>query len=193
MLPALGYKTPMTNRKFHRWMSLIGIIFFLSVALTGVWMQGEAIFGEKEAEHEQRAALTSPMSLAGPVAVDAALLERARETVLARFGNRPVASIDWIIKSPVPAFVFHLEGSEPLQVTVAAATAAIVKSETDEEDWVMRLHTGEILGDGGKFLGLAWGLALVAMSVTGIILYFQMLSKRRGAAGQVRGWRRYFW
>ncbi len=40
----------MTNRKFHRWMSLIGIIFFLSVALTGVWMQGEAIFGEKEAE-----------------------------------------------------------------------------------------------------------------------------------------------
>jgi len=57
----------------------------------------------------------------------------------------------------------------------------------------MRLHTGEILGDGGKFLGLAWGLALIAMAVTGIILYFQMLAKRRGAAAQARGWRRYFW
>ena len=69
----------------------------------------------------------------------------------------------------------------------------MIKSESDEEDWVMRLHTGEILGDGGKFLGLAGGLALFAMAVTGIILYFQMLSKRRGAAAQVRGWRRYFW
>ena len=174
-------------------MSLIGIVFFLSGALTGVWMQGEAIFGEKEAEHEALAALTSARSLASPLAIDTQTFERARASVFARFGNRPVAAIDWVIKAPVPAFVFHLDGTEPLKVTVAAATAAIVKSESDEEDWVMRLHTGEILGDGGKFLGLAWGFALVAMSATGIILYFQMLAKRRGAAGQVRGWRRYFW
>ncbi len=183
----------MTNRKFHRWMSLIGIVFFLSVAATGVWMQGEAIFGEKEAEHEAMAALSSPVSLAKAVPIDGLSLDRARRSVLARFGNRPVAAIDWMIKAPVPAFVFHLDGSEPMKVTVAASSAMIIKSESAEEDWVMRLHTGEILGDGGKFLGLAWGVALVAMSVTGIILYFQMLSKRRGAAGQVRGWRRYFW
>ena len=189
----LEYILRMTNRKFHRWMSLIGIIFFLSVAITGVWMQGEAIFGEKEAEHEALAALTSPVSLARPLAMNNTSLERARAAALARFGDRPVASIDWVIKAPVPTYVFHLDGAEPVKVTIAAATAAIIKSESDEEDWVMRLHTGEILGDGGKFLGLAWGIALVAMSVTGILLYFQMLSKRRGAAGQVRGWRRYFW
>ena len=183
----------MTNRKFHRWMSLIGIVFFLSVAATGVWMQGEAIFGEKEAEHEALAALTSPLSLAKPLAIDDASLDRARAAVLAKLGNRPVASIDWLIKAPVPAYVFHLDGAEPIKVTVDARTATVIKSESDEEDWVMRLHTGEILGDCGKFLGLAWGLALIAMAVTGIILYFQMLSKRRGAAAQTRGWRRYFW
>ena len=162
----------------------------MSVAMTGVWMQGEAIFGEKEAEHEALAALTS---LARPLGMNNSSLDRARATVLARYGERPVASIDWVIKAPVPSYIFHLDGSEPVKVTIAASTAAIIKSESDKEDWVMRLHTGEILGDGGKFLGLAWGFALVAMSVTGIILYFQMLSKRRGAAGQVRGWRRYFW
>lgn len=183
----------MTNRKFHRWMSLIGIIFFLSVATTGVWLQGTAIFGDKEAEHEALAALTSPVSLAKPLAVNNTAIDRARAAVLARFGNRPVASVDWIIKALVPAYVFHLDGTDPVKVTVDAATGAVIKSESDEESWVTRLHTGEILGDGGKFLGLAWGLALIAMSVTGIILYFQMLSKRRGAAGQVRGWRRYFW
>jgi uncharacterized iron-regulated membrane protein len=121
-------------------------------------------------------------------------LDTARNAILVRFGNRPVASVDWVIKATVPAYVFHLDGAEPVKVTVNAATAAIISSEPDGEDWVMRLHTGELLGDGGKFLGLALGLALVAMSITGIILYIKMLQARRtGSAGKVTGWRRYFW
>ncbi len=184
----------MTNRKIHRWLSIVGIIFFLSVSLTGIWMQGEAIFGEDEAAHEAMAEMVSTVTLARPLPNHAASIDKARTAVLQKFGNRPIASVDWVIKAPVPAYVFHLDGSEPIKVTVNAASAAIIKSEADGEDWVMRLHTGEILGDGGKFLGLAWGLALVAMIVTGIILYLKMLQARRaGAAGKVRGWRRYFW
>ena len=184
----------MTNRKFHRWMSVVGIAFFLIVASTGVWMQGEAIFGEDEAEREALTAIVSPQSLAAPINIDSASLDRARAATLARFGKRTVASVDWTIKAPVPAFVFHLDGADPVKVTVDSKTATIIKSEPDGEDWVMQLHTGELFGDGGKFLGLAWGLALIGMSVTGIILYFQMLGKRKtGAAGSVRGWRRFFW
>ena len=184
----------MTNRKIHRWLSVVGIIFFLSVSLTGIWMQGEAIFGEDEAAREAMAEITSPASLSAPLSLNPVSLDKARNAVLARFGNLPVASVDWVIKSPVPAFVFHLDGAEPVKVTVNAATAAIISSEPDGEDWIVRLHTGEILGDGGKFLGLAWGLALVAMSITGIILYMKMLQARRsGSAGKVTGWRRYFW
>ena len=184
----------MTNRKIHRWLSVIGIIFFLSVSLTGIWMQGEAIFGEDEAAREAMAGLTSPVSLSRPLPDHSISMENARATVLKQFGNRPVASVDWVIKAPVPTYVFHLDGAEPVKVTVNVATASIVTSEPDGEDWVVRLHTGEILGDGGKFLGLAWGLALVAMSITGIILYIKMLQARRtGSAGKVTGWRRYFW
>ena len=184
----------MTNRKIHRWLSIVGIVFFLSVSLTGIWMQGEAIFGEDEAAREAMAEIVSPASLSAPMSLNPASLDKARNVVLARFGNRPVASVDWVIKAPVPAYVFHLDGAEPVKVTVNAATAAIISSEPDGEDWIVRLHTGEILGDGGKFLGLAWGLALIAMSITGIILYLQMLRGRRaGSAGKARGWRRYFW
>lgn len=184
----------MTNRKIHRWLSIIGVIFFLSVSMTGIWMQGEAIFGEDEAAKEAMAEIVSPMSLSAPLPANSATLDNARNAVLARFGNRPIASVDWIIKAPVPAYVFHLDGAEPIKVSVNAANAAIIKSEYDGEDWVMRLHTGEILGDGGKFLGLAWGLALIVMIISGTILYFKMLRARRtGAAGKVRGWRRYFW
>lgn len=184
----------MTNRKIHRWLSVIGIVFFLTVAATGIWLQIEAIFGEDEAAREAMATITSPASLAAPLPSNPVSLDKARAVILARYGNRPVASVDWVIKAPVPAYVFHLDGAEPIKVSVDAATAAIIKSEPDGEDWVVRLHTGEIFGDGGKFLGLAWGLALIAMSITGIILYLKMLRARRtGAAGKVRGWRRYFW
>ena len=185
---------PMINRKIHRWLSVIGIVFFLSVAATGIWLQIEAIFGEDEAVREAMAEIVSPASLSAPLPSNAASLDRARTAIFARYGNRPVASIDWVIKAPVPAYVFHLDGAEPIKVTVNTATAAMIKSEPDGEDWVVRLHTGEIFGDGGKFLGLAWGLALIAMSITGIILYLKMLRARRtGSAGKVRGWRRYFW
>ena len=184
----------MTNRKIHRWLSVFGIAFFLSVAATGIWLQIEAIFGEDEAAREAMAEITSPASLAAPLPANVVTMDKARAIILARYGNRPIASVDWVIKAPVPTYVFHVDGTEPVKVSVDAATAAIIKSEPDGEDWVVRLHTGEIFGDGGKFLGLAWGLGLIAMSITGIILYLNMLRARRtGSAGKVRGWRRYFW
>lgn len=184
----------MTNRKFHRWLSIVGIVFFLSVATTGVWLQIEAIFGEDEAAREAMGTLVSPVSLSAPLPLDPASLDTARTVVLAHYGNRPIASVDWLIKGPVPAFVFHLDGGEPLKVTVNAVTSALIKAEPDGEDWVMRLHTGEILGDGGKFLGLTWGLALIAMSITGTIVYLQMLRGRRSVqSAKTLGWKRFFW
>ena len=87
-------------------------------------------------------------------------LERARIIVFRRFGNRPVDAVDWQIKGPDQFFTFHLGGSEPLRVQVNAAHGLIINVESDEEDFFVRLHSGEIVGDGGKVLGLGWGLGL---------------------------------
>lgn len=164
------------------------------VSTTGVWLQLEQIFGAKEAEREALAAMVSPDSLSAPLPVDVGALDRARATIFQRYGNRPIAGVDWVIKAPIPAFIFHLDGATPLNVTVNASTSAILTAKPDGEDWLLRLHTGEIFGDGGKFLGLGWGLALIAMIVTGSAIYWQILRARNGrSAARVRGWRRLFW
>lgn len=184
----------MTNRRFHRWLSVVGIVFFVLVSTTGVWLQLEQSFGTKEAEHEALAAMISPDSLSAPLPLSVAALDRARATIFQRYGNRPVVEVDWMIKAPVPAFIFHLDGATPLKVTVNISTSNILTAEPDGEDWLLRLHTGEIFGDGGKFLGLGWGLGLIGMIVSGSTIYWQILRARDGRpAAKAQSWRRWFW
>lgn len=193
-MPGSKRKARLTARQFHRWLGIGAAVLFLLVSATGVALQYQQIFGSEEAVKEAAASIVSPLSLASPTGLDPAALDRARTVLLSRYGNRPVAGVDWRIKAPVPAFVFHLDGTDPRKVAVATATAAILSDEPDGEGWLIRLHSGEIIGDGGKFLGLLWGLGLVAMTLTGVWLYIKMFrARQKGSASRLSGWRRYFW
>ena len=50
-----------------------------------------------------------------------------------------------------------------------------------------RLHSGEAFGDGGLVVAMFWGLALLVINVTGLIIYLMM--RRPNATGL----RRVFW
>ncbi|HEX5259815.1 MAG TPA: PepSY-associated TM helix domain-containing protein [Sphingomicrobium sp.] len=184
---------PFTSRTLHRWLGLGAALLFAAVATTGVLLQLEQLFGEEETQKETLARLTSPVDLGNDLTVDDAALARARRSLLASFGNRPVDSIDWQIKGPAQQFVFHLGGASPIKAMVDVPSGRLLSSEPDEEEWLLRLHTGEILGDGGKVLGLFWGLALLAMLVTGSIVYVQLYRARQRAGKARGGLRRYFW
>ena len=193
-MPPRTRKTRLTSRQFHRWLGIGAAVLFLLVSGTGVALQYQQIFGSDEAAKEAAASIVSPLSLAKPTGLDLAALDRARMMLLTRYGDRPVAGIDWQIKAPTRAFVFHLDGDDPRKVSVSAATGTILSDEPDSEDWLVRLHSGEIIGDGGKFLGLLWGLGLIAMTLTGVWLYIKMYrARQKGSASQLTGWRRYFW
>ena len=184
----------LTSRQFHRWLGIGAAVLFLLVSVTGVALQYQQIFGSEEAEKEAAASIVSPLTLAKPTGLDAAALDRGRAMLLARYGNRPISSIEWQIKAPTPAFVFHLDGDNPRKVAVGVANGAVLSDEPDGEDWLIRLHSGEIIGDGGKVLGLLWGLGLVAMTLTGVWVYIKMYrARQKGSASQLTGWRRYFW
>ena len=167
--PRAKKRTPMSSRKIHRWLGIGAAILFLSVSVTGVVLQIQQLFGVDEAKKEALAALSAPARLSVLVPPDTVALDRARREVMRRFGDQPVASLDWQMKGRVQHFIFHLDGPDPTRVDVNAANGQVIEARPDGEDWLLKLHTGEIIGDGGKVLGLAWGLALVAMLVTGIV------------------------
>ena len=181
------------NRKLHRWLGFAAAILFLFVAVTGVILQFQQLFGAEEAKKEALAQLTSPVSLSQALQ-PASALDRARAAVLLRFGDRPVDSLDWQIKGPDQFFTVHLGGSEPLRVQVNAAHGLIINVESDKEDFFVRLHSGEIVGDGGKVLGLGWGLGLVFMVITGFIVYLQLYrARRKKERTRGKGLGRWFW
>ncbi|MES2326235.1 MAG: PepSY domain-containing protein [Pseudomonadota bacterium] len=181
------------NRKIHRWLGFAAAILFLYVSATGVILQYKQLFGAEEQEKEAMAAIRSPVSLMHPLQLAPTTLERARQAVLLRFGDRPVDSIEWQIKGPSPHLTFHLGGRDPLRVDVEA-DGRITSVASDEEDFFIRLHSGEIIGDGGKVLGLGWGLGLMLMSFTGFLVWLQMYrSRQKKERTRRKGLGRWFW
>ncbi len=182
----------MTSRQFHRWVGTVAAVLFFLVSITGVVLQSQQIFGGDEAKREEMAKIVSPQRLDQPFAATVAMLDDARNAVNTRYKNAPISAVDWQFKGNPPLIVFHLDGEQKLRVSVDAKTSNIVKTDPDGESWILRLHTGEIMGDGGKFLGLLWGLALVAMTFTGVLMYLQIV-RARGRSGRTTGFKRWFW
>lgn len=180
-------------RQIHRWVGLGAAILFLSVTTTGILLQVEQIFGPKEALKEHLMDLTSPFSLESRLEVDQRTLGRARMTLLRRLGNRPLDGIEWQIKGEAQLFIFHLGGADPIDATVEIESGRVVRIESGEENLLLRLHSGEALGDGGKVLGLFWGLALLLMILSGLSVYWQVYKARRRASKGRLGWRGLFW
>lgn len=174
MRPAAS-RMPMTSRKFHRSLGLIVGFFFLYASSTGFILELKLLFGADQAMDS----MVSTASLDRPLSLDGQTLERAREVVHAHFGNRSIASIEWVIKAHKPNFVFHLDGRDPLKVTVTAGDDTIISTAPDRKGWLLQLHTGEIAGAGGKILGMLWATGLFVMTLTGFWLYFKM-SRARG-------------
>lgn len=178
-------------RNFHRWISLPAFVFLLLVAVTGVILQFTAFFGADEAEKERLATVTSKQLASAPVAGLQEQTDRALAAVKASIGaDVAVDALEVQLKDePRKILVWTASGggakkADPLKVTVNAETGAVVKTESGErESFILRLHTGEVFGDGGVVLGMIWGTALVVLTLTGGWMYSRMWAARRRSLG----------
>ena len=79
-------------------------------------------------------------------------------------------------------------GGEDRKLVVDAKTGSLVADETyADKPFLYRLHSGEAFGDGGLVVAMFWGLTLVILTITGLIIYLKM--RRPGLVGI----RKVFW
>jgi uncharacterized iron-regulated membrane protein len=178
-------------RKWHRWIGLPAALFLLFASVTGIILAGTEFFGAAEALREHNRTLVSPVTLQSPAAQWSDPLAKAFATAAAQTGGAPVDSVTIAFKGNQPTVTIYTgkpAGGEDRKLVFDAKTGALLRSEAyTDKSFLLRLHSGEAFGDGGLVLAMFWGLALVLLTVSGIIIYLKM--RRPGA----KGLKKVFW
>jgi uncharacterized iron-regulated membrane protein len=196
----MGARLPLSNhnmassvafwRQWHRWIGFPAAAFLLWAAATGFLVAFTEFFGAEEALRERTRDLVSPVTLASPAAL-ADPLARAVAAVAARAPGAPVDKAELQFKGDRPTVTVYTgrpTGGEDRRFVVDARTGRIVTEEAyADKPLLYRLHSGEAFGDGGLVFAMAWALALVALTASGLVLWWRV--RRRDATGI----RRLFW
>jgi uncharacterized iron-regulated membrane protein len=178
-------------RKWHRWIAFPASIFLLWAGSTGVMVAFTEFFGEEEALREATRDQVSPVTVSSPQSAWADPIARAIAATAARSAGAPIDKIEIQFKGPQPTvtlFTGKPSGGEDRKLVVDAKTGSLVSDETyADKPFLYRLHSGEAFGDGGLVVAMFWGLTLVILTLTGLIIYLKM--RRPGLVGI----RKVFW
>ena len=185
-------KPKINMRKLHRWLGLPAALFLVLTSITGVWLECVKFFGAEEAERERIRDMVSPVTAATMGTEFGGDFEKVRVAAAARAGNQPLDKLVWQLKGDAPAVTFYFgpQGQQAgRRIVVNARTAEVLREEGyDEDSFILKLHSGEALGDGGMVLGMFWGAALLLLTVSGMIIYYKMKPRKPQT-----GLRKVFW
>jgi len=183
-------------RKWHRWIAFPASLFLIWAASTGAIVAFTEFFGEEEALRERTRDLVSPVTVQSPPAAWEASITRAMRAIGERSAGAPVDKVELQFKGDRPTvtiFTGKPTGGEDRKFVVDARTGAIVSTESyADKPLLYRLHSGEAFGDGGLVAGMLWGLALVVVTITGLVMYIRIWRVRR-LHHPATGLRRVFW
>jgi uncharacterized iron-regulated membrane protein len=178
-------------RKWHRWIAWPATIFLLWAAATGVLVAFTEFFGADEALREATRDMISPVTVYSAQTAWSEPIARALATAATRANGAPVDKIEVQFKGPQPTvavFTGKPAGGEDRKLVVDARTGLLLSEESyADKPLLYRLHSGEAFGDGGLVVAMFWGLALLVLSITGLIIYIKLW--RPGQTGM----RKVFW
>lgn len=70
-----------------------------------------------------------------------------------------------------------------------ARTGALLRTDDYvDKPFLTRLHSGEAFGDGGLVMAMGWGLALLALTVSGFSLYWRLAGANRAGRTGLQRW-----
>lgn len=178
-------------RKWHRWVGAVAFPFLLFVAITGIAAGIAEMTSEDEEAREAARDRVSTVKLPAAPAAVTDPIARALATAATRAPGAPVDKVTLDLKADPPAVTVYLgkpTGGEDRKLLFDARTGQFLKEERyADKPFLTRLHSGEAFGDWGLAFGTGWGLMLVVVLVTGMVIYLAM--RRPGRTGL----RRLFW
>jgi uncharacterized iron-regulated membrane protein len=176
-------------RRYHRLISFIAGLFLLIVSTTGVLLHVREFLEEEEREggspQQISYNLVTKLSSGMPAEWSAAL-NKGLATVAAQSPNSRVSRIRIDLDGEQPRFVIQTMGKPAINYIIAQ-DGHIVKAVPQEKNLLLRLHTGEIIGDAGEVMNLVMGFGMVVLVVTGCVLLWEVF---RAAPDAVTGVRR---
>jgi uncharacterized iron-regulated membrane protein len=183
--------TPKFWRQWHRWVGFVAALFLIFAGATGTIVAFTEFFGEEEALREATRDLVSPVATSSAPEVWRDPIARAMATAAQKAPGAPIDRITVQFKGKQPTvtlFTGKPKGGEDQKLVFDATTGSLVSEEAyADKALINRIHSGEFFGDGGLVFGMLWGLSLVAMTISGLLIYFRM--RRDGAVGI----KRVFW
>ena len=172
-------------RRWHRWIGFPAALFLLFAAMTGFLVAATEFFGEAEALREATRDLTSPVSTASAAPAWSDPIAKAMTAARERAPGAPIDKITAQFKGNQPTVTIYLGkpgGGEDRLMAFDAATGALVKEDAyADKPLLHRVHSGEWFGDGGLVFAMFWSIALAALTISGLIIYWTM--RRRNAVG----------
>jgi uncharacterized iron-regulated membrane protein len=181
--------TPAFWRRWHRWIGLPAALFLFFVASTGFLLAVTEFFGEDEALREATRDQVSPANVGTPLLITDPV-SRALATVATQGAGAPIDKVEVQLKGEQPTVTVYTgkpSGGEDRKFVVDAKNGTLLRTEDyADKPFLNRLHSGEAFGDGGLVGAMFWALALLCLTVSGLVIMWRMRRK------DVTGWRRYF-
>ena len=172
-------------RRWHRWIGFPAAVFLLFAAVTGFIVATTEFFGEAEALREASRDMTSPVTTAARDAEWTEPISRAMSLAGQRAPGAPIDKITVQFKGERPTVTVYFGkpgGGEDRLMVVDARTGALIKEDAyADKPLFHRIHSGEWFGDGGLVFAMFWAMALVVLTISGLIIYWTM--RRKNAIG----------
>jgi uncharacterized iron-regulated membrane protein len=168
----------MLNRSVHRWISLPVVIFMFFVTVTGIVLSVQEIQGEG-GRPEQRSSALRPD--------DRVLLGAALEAFPAAQAALPELKLQRVELSvtaagPVAKYFSSNRRAASVEADLVRNVVKVVPPpQPSMHGLFVTLHSGKWFGMAGLVVVLLCGVALAALSVTGLLVYIDMYRRRNDA------------
>ena len=182
----------MKMRAFHRWFGLVSAVLLTFIALTGLALQVDLIVTGNPVPGSEHVADPAPVALPAARAIGDLT---ARAIDAARLA-RPALSINHVELSFTPQgprALVGLPGPFADHVMSDPVTGRVLpehRMTPGWHGWLQDLHAGYRFGIVGRLLSAAMAIALLVLSVTGLVVYVDLYRRRWRAGRRALFWTR---